>query len=219
MKPTAWSAKLWKASVKQFHEFLSPLVAGLGRSERRVAAARYVEGLLMPGARKSIIPMAERLGVDSQSLQQFVTDSPWSEEALWRAKREAEDTVGPKHWRMQWTFSRAISWMAPTMSGSSTSASGSVRATWRPSNALPRCSRRAALTLGRSSTRSGFSVSTRSARGPLGSSCGCMTRVGTGPGPCAETNGLGGRSGGEPPTAVLGQLGGAVVRVDGTAEV
>jgi len=88
MKPTAWSAKLWKASVKQFHEFLSPLVAGLGRSERRVAATRYVEGLLMPGARKSIIPMAERLGVDSQSLQQFVTDSPWSEEALWRAIRQ-----------------------------------------------------------------------------------------------------------------------------------
>jgi SRSO17 transposase len=47
-----------------------------------------VEGLLTPGQRKSIIPMAERLGVDSQSLQQFVTDSPWSEEALWRAIRQ-----------------------------------------------------------------------------------------------------------------------------------
>ena len=32
--------------------------------------------------------MAERLGVDSQSLQQFVTDSPWSEEALWQAIRQ-----------------------------------------------------------------------------------------------------------------------------------
>jgi SRSO17 transposase len=88
MKPIAWNAKLWKESVTQLHEFLSPLIAGLGRSERRVAAARYVEGLLMPGQRKSVIPMAERLGVDSQSLQQFVTDSPWSEEALWRAIRE-----------------------------------------------------------------------------------------------------------------------------------
>jgi len=29
--------------------------------------------------------MAERLGVDSQSLQQFVTDSPGSEEAQWQA--------------------------------------------------------------------------------------------------------------------------------------
>jgi SRSO17 transposase len=32
--------------------------------------------------------MAERLGVDAQSLQQFVTDSPWSEEELWRAIRQ-----------------------------------------------------------------------------------------------------------------------------------
>ncbi|HEV2248191.1 MAG TPA: IS701 family transposase [Terriglobia bacterium] len=88
MKPIAWNAKIWEQSVRQFHQFLSPLVAGLGRSERRVAATRYVEGLLMPGQRKSIIPMAERLGVDSQSLQQFVTDSPWSEEALWRAIRQ-----------------------------------------------------------------------------------------------------------------------------------
>jgi len=32
----------------------------LGRSERRVAAARYVQGLLLPGQRKSIGPLAER---------------------------------------------------------------------------------------------------------------------------------------------------------------
>jgi SRSO17 transposase len=88
MKPIAWNAKLWKESVTQLHEFLSPLITGLGRSERRVAATRYVEGLLMPGQRKSIIPMAERLGVDSQCLQQFVTDSPWSDEKLWGAIRQ-----------------------------------------------------------------------------------------------------------------------------------
>ena len=57
MKPIAWNAKLWQESVTQLHEFLSPLIAGLGRSERRVAAARYVEGLLMPGQRKSMIPI------------------------------------------------------------------------------------------------------------------------------------------------------------------
>lgn len=74
--------------MTQFLEFLNPLVADLGRSERRIAATRYVEGLLMPGQRKSIIPMAERLGVDSQSLQQFITDSPWSEEDVWRAIRQ-----------------------------------------------------------------------------------------------------------------------------------
>ena len=59
-----------------------PVVAPLGRSERRVAAANYVSGLLMPGQRKSIEPMAARLGVDAQRLQQFVTDSPWDEEQV-----------------------------------------------------------------------------------------------------------------------------------------
>ncbi len=76
MEPIRWNTRLWKQSVEQFHEYLRPLVAGLGRSERRVAAARYVEGLLLPGQRKSIGPMGERLGVDAQSLQQFVSDSP-----------------------------------------------------------------------------------------------------------------------------------------------
>ena len=88
MKPIEWNAKLWRDSVRQFHQFMGPLVAMLGRSDRRVAAARYVEGLLTPGQRKSIEPMAERLGVDSQSLQQFVTDSPWSDEAVWRSIRQ-----------------------------------------------------------------------------------------------------------------------------------
>jgi SRSO17 transposase len=88
MQPIEWNARLWKESARRFQEFIAPLVTGLGRSERRVAAVRYVEGLLTPGQRKSIGPMAERLGVDAQSLQQFVTDSPWSEEAVWGAIRQ-----------------------------------------------------------------------------------------------------------------------------------
>ena len=50
----------------------------------------------MPGQRKSIGPMAERLGVDSQKLQQFITDSPWEESAIWRAIRPlAADCLEP----------------------------------------------------------------------------------------------------------------------------
>jgi SRSO17 transposase len=57
-------------------------------SERRAAATSYVQGLLMPGQRKSIEePMANRLGVPSQRLQQFVADSPWDQQALWRVIR------------------------------------------------------------------------------------------------------------------------------------
>ena len=42
----------------------------------------------MPGQRKSIEPIAARLGVDSQRLQQFMTDSPWEETQLWRVIRQ-----------------------------------------------------------------------------------------------------------------------------------
>ncbi len=40
-----WNAKLWKQSVHYFREFLTPLIAGLGRSERRVAATRSKDDL------------------------------------------------------------------------------------------------------------------------------------------------------------------------------
>jgi len=75
---------------------MSAIVPVLGRSERRLAAIRYVEGLLMEGQRKSIEPLAARLGVDGQSLQQFVTDSPWDEAELWhRIRREVIGHLEP----------------------------------------------------------------------------------------------------------------------------
>ena len=83
-----WNQKLWERSVDEFAGFLAPLVAGLGRSERRAGAALYVQGLLLPGERKSVEPMAARLGTDSQKLQQFLADSPWDEQAVWRAIRQ-----------------------------------------------------------------------------------------------------------------------------------
>lgn len=83
-----WNRALWEQSSRKLPQFLAPLVAVMGRSERRVGATRYVMGLLMPGERKSIEPMAQRLLVDAQSLQQFVTDSPWSEDLVWRRLRQ-----------------------------------------------------------------------------------------------------------------------------------
>jgi SRSO17 transposase len=41
-----------------------------------------VQGLLLPGGRKSIEPLAERLRVDAQSLQQFIADSPWEADGV-----------------------------------------------------------------------------------------------------------------------------------------
>lgn len=83
-----WNARLWEKSIEEFEDFMMALVWPVGRSERRVAMTQYVEGLLLPGHRKSIVPMAERLGVESQRLQQFVTDSPWEESQVWRVIRE-----------------------------------------------------------------------------------------------------------------------------------
>jgi SRSO17 transposase len=75
---------------------MSAIVPVLGRSERRLAATRYLEGLLMEGQRKSIEPLAARLGVDAQSLQQFVTDSPWEEAEVWsRIRREVISHLEP----------------------------------------------------------------------------------------------------------------------------
>ena len=56
----------------------------------------YVRGLLTDGARKSMQPMAQRLGVDHQRLQQFVTSSTWDYEAV-RANlgRWAAEVVDP----------------------------------------------------------------------------------------------------------------------------
>jgi len=83
-----WSGPLYQRSASQLLGFMTPVVAELGRSERRVAATRYVQGLLLPGQRKSVEPMAERLGVKPQDLQQFVSDSPWSDAAVWTVVRQ-----------------------------------------------------------------------------------------------------------------------------------
>ncbi len=83
-----WDARLWEKSVEDFENFMRALASPVGRTERRVAMTQYVEGLLLPGKRKSIVPMAERLGTDSQRLQQFVTDSPWQERDVWKVVRK-----------------------------------------------------------------------------------------------------------------------------------
>lgn len=91
-----WNSAHWQRKVSDLQKFIEPLVAELGRSERRESAALYVQGLLMPGQRKSIEPMAARLRVDSQKLQQFLADSPWVERHVWRAiRREVIPLVEP----------------------------------------------------------------------------------------------------------------------------
>jgi SRSO17 transposase len=64
--------------------FTAGMLGGLARKDQRAAGELYVRGLLMGGRRKSMQPMAERLGIDHQRLQQFITSSAWDYAAVRR---------------------------------------------------------------------------------------------------------------------------------------
>ena len=71
-------------------EFVDDLLSGVGRVDRRNSMRSYLEGLLLDGERKSIEPMARRLVTDKsevdpmrQRLQEVVTRSPWSDDAMY----------------------------------------------------------------------------------------------------------------------------------------
>ena len=65
-------------------DFAAEMLGGLARKDQRAAGELYVRGLLTDGQRKSMQPMAERLGVDHQRLQQFITSSTWDYAAVRR---------------------------------------------------------------------------------------------------------------------------------------
>src|ERR1039458_6305488 len=57
--------------------FAEEMLGGLPRKDQRATGELYVRGLLTDGQRKSMQPMAARLGVDHQRLQQFITSWTW----------------------------------------------------------------------------------------------------------------------------------------------
>ena len=65
-------------------DFAAEMLDGLARKDQRAAGELYVRGLLTDGQRKSMQPMAARLGVDHQRLQQFITSSTWDYVAVRR---------------------------------------------------------------------------------------------------------------------------------------
>jgi SRSO17 transposase len=82
-----WNLTNYRQHVPYLTRYLSTLLASIGRTERRVAAARYLEGLLLPEKKKFIRPLAERLHVDPQSLQQVIANSPWDDQEVWSTLR------------------------------------------------------------------------------------------------------------------------------------
>ena len=92
--------KALAALDQRLTDFLEDLVAPMGRSERRAWARKYLEGLLLDGERKSIEPMAARVGADVQALRQFAGQSPWAVEEVQRAlAQKVVDTLRePQVW-------------------------------------------------------------------------------------------------------------------------
>ena len=60
---------------QRLETFAADVFVPLTRSDQRAKGGTYLRGLLLDGRRKSMQPMAERLGVDHQQLQQVLTSS------------------------------------------------------------------------------------------------------------------------------------------------
>jgi SRSO17 transposase len=81
------SAETWEDELERW---LAPFLARLRRKAQRHWASFYLKGLILPGERKSVEPMAARIApADTQQLHHFVSTSPWAtgplEEELVRA--------------------------------------------------------------------------------------------------------------------------------------
>src|ERR1700756_4449360 len=74
-------------SESRFSAFVEGLVSVIGHADRARPLFDYCIGLIMPGERKSVEPMAavtapDRTAAQHQSLLHFVGQSPWSDEGV-----------------------------------------------------------------------------------------------------------------------------------------
>jgi SRSO17 transposase len=77
--------------------FAAEMLGSLKRRDQRAKGELYMRGLMLDGKRKSMQPMAGRLGVDHQQLQQFVSSSTWDyTEVRRRIARWAAEHIAPK---------------------------------------------------------------------------------------------------------------------------
>jgi SRSO17 transposase len=72
---------------KRFAAYIEGLANAAGHEDRHAPLKNYCKGLLLPGERKSIEPMAARLDPENvqptrQSLHHLVAKAPWSDETL-----------------------------------------------------------------------------------------------------------------------------------------
>src|SRR6187397_1778069 len=75
------------ASESRFAAYVEALSSAVGHADRKAPLKAYCTGLLLPGERKSVEPMAARVApgrvqAAHQSLPHFVAKAEWSEEAV-----------------------------------------------------------------------------------------------------------------------------------------
>jgi SRSO17 transposase len=83
-------------AVRDLDEWLKPFLEVVGRKTRRTWAPLYVRGLLGPGERKSLQPMATQLGLGGHDqLQHFIASPAWNDGPLWTVlAHEADRLIG-----------------------------------------------------------------------------------------------------------------------------
>jgi SRSO17 transposase len=72
---------------KRFERYAETMIQALGHADRATPARWYLRGLMLPGSRKSVEPMAARVYPQDvrsahQSMHHLVADSDWSDNAL-----------------------------------------------------------------------------------------------------------------------------------------
>jgi SRSO17 transposase len=92
------------ARAQRFHAYVERLTTALGHQDWHGPLRAYVTGLCLPGDRKSIEPMAPRVGpryvrARHQSMHHFIANAAWNDAAVLRAARDillaALDRHGP----------------------------------------------------------------------------------------------------------------------------
>jgi SRSO17 transposase len=80
------------AAAERFQAYVERLAQSLGHADRRAPLRGYLTGLVLPGARKSVEPMAallapQRVRQTHQSLHHLVADAPWQDAVVLRTVR------------------------------------------------------------------------------------------------------------------------------------
>lgn len=76
-----------KGIMERFRDYCEVVIKALKHADREQPASWYLKGLMLPGGRKSIEPMAARVHPENvrsahQSMHHLVADAGWSDEAL-----------------------------------------------------------------------------------------------------------------------------------------